>query len=209
MYRVLLTSFEPFGGFALNSSLEVGRLVAASVGEGIELDWMILPVVAGACVERVGERLEHSSPDLVVCLGQANGSPRVRLEDRGINLDHFNQPDNAGALRVKQPIVPAGPPLLRTTAPLEMLLARLADEGHSIEHSLTAGSYVCNHLYYSLLHRCGERPRVLFIHLPLMPGQSPPERPMPSLPAGAMAEVVRRVIELCADGVTSEDGRAQ
>src|SRR5262245_23133392 len=96
MPRILLTSLEPFGGHALNSSLEVGRSVASAGVEGIDLEWLVLPVVAGECVRRVWERVESFQPDFIVSLGQADGAARVCLEDRGINLDDFRAPDNGG-----------------------------------------------------------------------------------------------------------------
>jgi pyroglutamyl-peptidase len=195
MTRVLLTSFEPFGGFALNSSHEVGRLVAASPPAGILLDWLVLPVVAGLCVERAWARIEQFRPDLVVALGQAAGAAAVRLEDRGVNLDDFSLPDNAGNQPRKQPIVPGGPAFLRTPVPLETLLAELP-----VKHSLSAGSYVCNHLYYSLLLRsatAGQAPRVLFVHLPLLPAQVPAKLKLPSRPLDELARTVGELLRLC------------
>jgi pyroglutamyl-peptidase len=201
MIRVLLTSFEPFGGFALNSSHEVGRRVAALPPAGIHLDWLTIPVVAGLCVERVWGWVEEHRPDVVVALGQSAGAAQVRLEDRGVNLDDFSIPDNAGNQPRKRIIVPGGPAYLRTTVPLEMLLrSELA-----VEHSLSAGSYVCNHLYYSLLHRAhvnGAAPTVLFVHLPLLPAQVPPKIKLPSRPLEEMVTTVGVVLRLCAAAPT-------
>jgi pyroglutamyl-peptidase len=200
MPRVLLTSFEPFAGFALNSSHEVARAVSARPPDEVELDWLVLPVVSGLCVRRAWQRALDSRPDMILALGQATGAAKVRLEDRGTNLDDFSLPDNAGQQPRKQPIVPGGPAHLRTTAPVEVLLVELIAAGFCVEHSLSAGSYVCNHLYYSLLHHAGESsapPCVLFVHLPLLPGQAPAARPLPARPLDEMAEVVRHVLRVC------------
>src|SRR5258708_48989 len=105
MSRILLTSFEPFGGFAINSSHQVARVLA----DGATLDWLVLPVVAGVCVEIAWQHIDERRPDLVVLLGQAAGAVTVRLEDRGVNLDDFPLPDNAGNQPLKAPIVPGGP----------------------------------------------------------------------------------------------------
>jgi pyroglutamyl-peptidase len=198
MTRVLMTSFEPFAGFALNSSHEVGRAIASQPPAGIWLDWMALPVVAGVCVDRAWGRIEVDRPDLVLALGQASGAPKVRLEDRGINLDDFSIPDNAGNQPRKQPIVSGGPPHHRTTAPLERLLDELMQAGLAVEHSLSAGSYVCNHLYYSLLHRTTPAgPPVLFVHLPLLPAQAPAASKLPSRPRDEMVRIVQEIIRVC------------
>ncbi len=197
MTRILMTSFEPFGGFALNSSHEVARVIAGQPTPNVRLDWLMLPVVAGVCVERAWGRIEEDRPDVVLLLGQATGAARVRLEDRGVNLDDFSIPDNAGNQPVKRPIVPGGPSHHRTTAPLQRLLGA----GLAVEHSLSAGSYVCNHLYYSLLHRARARepvPRVLFVHLPLLPQQVVAPSKLPSRPLDEMVRAVQEALRLCA-----------
>jgi pyroglutamyl-peptidase len=201
MTRVLLTTFEPFDGFALNSSHEVGRAIAAAPPPEVRLDWLVLPVVARLCVERAWGWFEQHRPDVVVALGQAAGAARVRLEDRGVNLDDFSTPDNAGNQPRKQPIVPGGPAHLRTTAPLEVLLAELTRAGLAVEHSLSAGSYVCNHLYYHLLHRAHASrpaPPVLFVHLPLLPEQVPAKVKLPSRPLDDLVKTVQALLGLCA-----------
>jgi pyroglutamyl-peptidase len=201
MTRVLLTTFEPFGGFALNSSHEVGRAVAAAPPAQVRLDWLVLPVVAGLCVDRAWGWVEQHRPDVVVALGQSAGAALVRLEERGVNLDDFPMPDNAGNQPRKQPIVPGGPAHLRTTAPLDRLLAELPRAGLAVEHSLSAGSYVCNHLYYHLLHRahgCRPAPPVLFVHLPLLPEQVPVKVKLPSRPLDDLVRTMHEVLRLCA-----------
>src|SRR4051812_13525825 len=104
--RVLLSSFEPFGTHALNSSFEVGRLLAAQSLPGIDLEWLVLPVVVWECVERAWERIGVVRPDLVLALGQRAGAAMLQLERVAVNLNDFSMTDNAGNLLCKQPIVP-------------------------------------------------------------------------------------------------------
>src|SRR5262249_10197434 len=80
--RGLLTSLEPFGGLALNSSLEVGKALAAAPPAGVQLHWHTLPVVAGSCVEKAWELVERTRPALVLLLGQSAGASAIRVEDR-------------------------------------------------------------------------------------------------------------------------------
>src|SRR5262245_5676854 len=178
MPRVLVTSFEPFGGHAINSSREVGQRLAHAPPLGVEVDWLTLPVVAGVCVERAWERVEATRLDLVLALGQAGSSPHVRLEDRAVNFDHFAFADNGGNVHLTKPIVSGGSALLRTRVPIAEVLGRVRTNGVQVEHSFSAGTYLCNHLYYQLLHRVGLQgpsPQVLFVHLPLLPEQVQPE----------------------------------
>lgn len=196
MPRVLLTSFEPFGGFARNSSFEVCRAIASGM-EGVELEWLVLPVVALECATRAWAAVERLAPDLVVLTGQATGAANVRLEDRGHNLDDFPMPDNAGNVLLKRKHVPGGPDHLRTRVAIERLVAELKRDGLPVEHSLSAGTFVCNHLYYGLLHRASHlpvSPPILFVHLPLLPEQVTRPLKLPGRPLGEMVEVVRRVV---------------
>jgi pyroglutamyl-peptidase len=200
MTRVLLTSFEPFGGHALNSSHEVAQALAGGAPPGVDLHWLRLPVVARECVEQAWRLVEGARPDLVLALGQSAGARAVRLEDRAANFDDFSIPDNAGNQPRRQHIIPGAPAAYRTTARLESLLSALAEGGIACEHSLYAGSYVCNHLYYGLLHRAqtwGLPHQTLFVHLPLLPVQVPRGQRWPSLPLEMLIEAVRRVIAGC------------
>ena len=200
MRTVLLTAFEPFGGQDRNASLEVARALASSAMAGIRVDTAVLPVVAGECVEVAWRRIEKTRPDFVLALGQAGGATHVRLEDRAVNLDDFSAPDNAGQLRRRQPIIADGPEILRAGVEIERVLVEVRRARFAVQHSLSAGRYVCNHLYYHLLHR---RRRfapsygALFVHLPLLSEQVPASRWMPSMELKDQVACVQEVIRTC------------
>jgi pyroglutamyl-peptidase len=204
MMRVLMTSFEPFGGHALNSSLEVGRALASQALAGIHLEWLTLPVVARACVEKAWQGIERARPALVLALGQSSQASVVRLEDVALNIDDFPIPDNAGNQPKNQWIIPGAATAYRSTARLTHLLSALAQRSIPHEHSFHAGTYVCNHLYYGLLHRSvevGSTHQTLFVHLPLLPNQVPDATHQvpraPSQPLEHLVEAVRQVIRVC------------
>ncbi len=200
--RVLLTSFEPFGGFGLNSSLETGRIVARDPLPGVQVDWLLLPVVAGACIERAWEQVARTRPALVLALGQAAGTPVVRVEERAVNLNDFSMADNAGQQLQRTPIVPAGPSEYRATLSPVRLVRRLRGCDVPAAVSGSAGTYVCNHLYYGLLHRaavCGWPHQTGFLHLPLLPEQFDPKHPQPTVPLHLLVEGVRHAILACLD----------
>jgi pyroglutamyl-peptidase len=198
--RVLLTSFEPFGGLDLNSSLEVGKAVRADPPAGVELHWHTLPVVAGKCVETAWALVEKLCPALVVALGQAAGAAAIRVEDRAVNLDDFPIPDNAGNWRRLQWVVPGAPGAYLTAARADLLVADLVRARIPAERSYSAGRYVCNHLYYGLLHRAavaGLSHQTLFLHLPLLLQQVPNGVAFPAQPLPVLVEGVRRAIRVC------------
>jgi pyroglutamyl-peptidase len=193
--RVLMTSFEPFGGLSVNASLEVGRALARRPPRGIELDWMVLPVVAGVCVEQAERHARAMRADVVLALGQAAGAQALRLETRAVNLDQFRIPDNAGNQFVDRPIVAGGPSFLTSSLPLGRAIRALDVAGLPVERSFSAGNFVCNHLFYQLLHSLGTEGRsVGFIHLPLLPGQVGPEEETPTMALEAMVAGLRRVL---------------
>jgi pyroglutamyl-peptidase len=211
MRGVLLTSFEPFGGGTVNSSLEAGRAVAERPPEGVELSWALLPVVASRCARTAWERAEQLDAAWLIALGQAAGSATLRLERNAFNLDDFSIPDNAGVRRCRMRIAASGPPSYATPAPLDALAEALRRRGIPVEVSPSAGSYVCNRLYYELLHRAAEEGagrRVLFVHLPLLPDQdAEPERGRAAArPLEELAEGVRLVVEACAAQVHGNAG---
>jgi pyroglutamyl-peptidase len=192
----LLTSFEPFGGHDRNSSLEVGRALAERPPDGVELDWLVLPVVAGDCVELAWGRVAATRPALVVALGQSARARCVRVETRAVNRHDFVIPDNAGNLLQQQPVVEGGPAFYRATASVAPMARALADRGRPVVRSRSAGTYVCNHLFYGLLHRAAQvnaAHRTAFLHLPLLPDQvtAKPGRRAP--PSRALADLVAEV----------------
>ena len=200
MRNVLLTSFEPFGGHDRNASLEVALALASSPTEGVRIEAVVLPVVAGACAEIARSRIEQTRPDLVLALGQAGGSTHIRLEDRAVNLDDFGLPDNAGQVRSRQPIVADGPEILLAAVEIERVLVEVRRARFAVQHSLSAGRYVCNHLYYQLLHwrqRSASSLGALFVHLPYLPEQVPAGRWMPSLALNDQVVCLRSVIAAC------------
>jgi pyroglutamyl-peptidase len=197
MFRVLLTSFEPFGGMGSNSSLEIGREIARRPPAGVELEWLVLPVVAGACVEQAWSRILQMRPGLVLGLGQAAGASALRLECRGVNENDFGIPDNDGQRLVQQPIVSGGPTFYSTTAHPSRMARALSWHDVPVQLSVSAGRFVCNNLYFGLLHRAATAAhthQTAFIHLPLLHGQVAGE-PLPAMSLGHGAEGVRRAIQ--------------
>ena len=165
---VLLTGFEPFGGEALNPAWEAVRVLQGARIGGHRVETRCLPVVFGAALRSLRKALAGTRPALVVCVGQAGGRAQVSLERVAINLDDARRVDNAGNAPIDAPVVAGGPAAYFTTLPVKRLRAELQRAGIPAELSLTAGTYVCNHVFYGLMHALQRKRGVRggFVHIP-------------------------------------------
>jgi len=193
--RVLLTAFEPFDGAALNASWEVARRFADRTIRGATVVPWRLPVVFGEAIAELDRALAATAAHLVIALGEARGRAAVSLERVAINVDDARIPDNAGSRPIDRPVVAGGPAAYWTGLPIKAIAARLRDEGIPAEISQTAGTFVCNHVFYALCQRQAEGARTMrggFIHLPALPEQ----QPQPVLPLAVSLRAVALAIEV-------------
>lgn len=166
---ILLTGFEPFGGEAINPSWLAARRAATLLREqGLDATAVEVPCVFGRSVEALGEAMDGYRPDLVLCVGQAGGRERVSIERVAVNVDDARIPDNAGRRPIDEPVVPDGPAAYFSTLPIKACREAVAALGVPVEVSQTAGTYVCNHIFYGLMHRLagGGGARGGFVHVP-------------------------------------------
>lgn len=160
---VLVTAFEPFGGAAVNASLEAARLWAE---RDPKITVVELPVVHGLAEEQALAAVEAVRPTLYLALGEAGPTPEVRLERTAFNIDDYRIPDNAGNTIVERPIKPSGAPqLLATVDTVAVAAALLGKTPLPVRLSDDAGRFLCNHLSYQMLDANLPCP-FLFIHLP-------------------------------------------
>jgi pyroglutamyl-peptidase len=194
---ILLTGFEPFGGETINPSWTAAQGAAAVLrAEGHDAYAVELPCVFGAAIEMLEAALERYRPDVVLCAGQAGGRARISLERIAINCDDARIPDNAGNAPVDEPVVPGGPAAYFSSLPLKAALAALDAAQIPAEVSQTAGTYVCNHTFFGLMHALRLRPgtRGGFVHVPFAAGQVPRGSSTPSLPVALMTEALAVVV---------------
>lgn len=199
MARVLITGFEPFGGAAVNPSALAAELLAAERPGGAETVCLILPVVRYRCIDLTVAAIERRPPDVVVMLGQGSGRLAITPERVAINLDDFRDPDNAGHHPIEEPIVPGGPAAYFTTLPVRAMVREMQVAGVPAAVSNTAGTYICNHLSYGVLHHLALRRlpvRAGFIYLPYLPEQvAGLTTPTPSMALDTMVRGLRVAIE--------------
>ncbi|UVJ40968.1 pyroglutamyl-peptidase I [Arthrobacter sp. CJ23] len=194
---ILLTGFEPFGGDATNPSWAAATLARDILrGEGHEVEALELPCVFGDAAARLLEAVDRLNPALVVSLGLAGGRDRISLERVAINCDDARIPDNAGRRPVDAEVVPGGPAAYFSTLPIKAALRALQIAGIRAEVSQTAGTYVCNHVFYALMHALASRPQTRggFVHVPYDASGLPLGSAVPAMPAGTMAEGIAVVV---------------
>jgi pyroglutamyl-peptidase len=189
---ILLTGFAPFGGEDVNPSWEAVARLHGERLEGHRIVARLLPVEFGASLEALQAALQETSPVLVLCVGQAGGRAQLSLERVAINVDDARIPDNAGAAPVDVPIVADGPAAYFTTLPIKAMLAALREAGIPAEVSQTAGTYVCNHVFYGLMHALrAMHVRGGFMHIPYAPGQAARNPGAPSLSPDVVVAALR------------------
>lgn len=177
--RVLVTGFEPFGGETVNPALEVvealaGRVLDVDGSDPVQIVAARIPTVFGASIAVLEKEIERISPFVVLCVGQAGGRHHITPERVAINVDDARIPDNAGNAPVDAPVVPGGPVGYLSDLPIKRMVRAMQDVGIPSSVSNSAGTFVCNHLFYGLMHLLKTkytRVRGGFIHIPFLPSQ--------------------------------------
>ncbi len=166
---ILLTGFEPFGGEATNPSwLAAQQAAELLTADGRDAVAVELPCEFGRSIDVLDAALEQFQPGIVVCVGQAGGRERISVERVAINVDDARIPDNAGRQPIDEPVVAQGPAAYFSSLPIKACRAALVREEIPVEVSQTAGTYVCNHIFYGLMHLLVQRAETRggFIHVP-------------------------------------------
>lgn len=193
---VLVTGFAPFGGETCNPSQDAVQALEGEVIEGRRVVTRCLPVEFGASLDALRAAIAELRPQLVLCVGQAGGRAQISLERVAINVDDARIADNAGAQPVDAAIAGDGPAAYFTDLPIKAMLSALRAAGIPAEVSQTAGTFVCNHVFYGLMHALRNVPDVRggFIHIPYSPAQAANHPGAPSLPASVATQALRLAI---------------
>lgn len=166
--KVLMTGFDPFGGEDINPAFEAVKKMKDNIA-GATLYKMELPTVFGKATEVLDETIAHIKPDLVVCVGQAGGRFQVTVERVAINLADTRRADNEGNCPVDCPVCKGGPAAYFSNLPVKAMVEGIRKIGIPAELSLSAGAFVCNAVFYSLMDLIYHKyPSIQggFIHVP-------------------------------------------
>ena len=175
---VLVTGFDPFGGQSVNPSWHAVHSLHGSTILDHQVIGAELPTVFGQSVQVLRDLLRQHRPTLVLCTGQAGGRASISLERIAINVDDARIPDNAGARPIDVPVVAQGPAAYFTSLPIKAMLQAMLQQGINAEVSQTAGTFVCNHVFYGLMHELAlpewKDTRGGLVHVPWLPEQGQP-----------------------------------
>lgn len=174
MAGVLITGFEPFGGEAVNPSWEVVKQLDGAMVAGERVVARQLPCVFGEALTALYAALDEHQPVLTIAVGQAGGRVDITVERVAINVDDARIADNKGQQPVDVPVVADGPAAWFSSLPVKAIVAALREQGIPASVSQTAGTFVCNHVMYGLLHALNGRRGAKggFIHIPYLPEQA-------------------------------------
>ncbi len=176
--KILISGFEPFRNFSQNISKDLVQALPDQFGGQITLTKTILPVDNVKGPARIVEAIYQYQPDAVLSFGIAANRKKINLERIAINLKDYRIPDNTGVQISDQPIIPNGPAAYFTTLPIRKMLNSLSASGIPASISLSAGAYLCNQVFYTVMHEINHNYLPIkagFIHLPASSETDPPK----------------------------------
>ncbi|HHY16870.1 MAG TPA: pyroglutamyl-peptidase I [Firmicutes bacterium] len=197
MKNILVTGFDPFGGERVNpASRAVSRLTGMETN-GYQIVTREIPTVFGKSGQVVQQAIQDLNPSVVINVGQAGGTHAIRVERLAVNMDDARIPDNENNQPEDSPIVIDGPVAYWSTIPVRRIVEELQQNGIPAFISYTAGTYVCNHVFYSTRHfvESNRLPiKVGFIHVPYLPEQVINKPPLPSMSEDTIVRALEIVI---------------
>lgn len=209
---ILVTGFEPFGGERINPSWLAAQALDGQCIAGRRVHALCLPCVFGPSLQVLQAALLVHRPAVVLALGLAAGRGDLSIERVAINVDDARIPDNAGAQPVDEPVIAGAPAAYFSSLPIKAIVAALHEAGLPASVSQSAGTFVCNHVFFGLMHTLRRRRgvRAGFMHLPLLPEQVAQHTAQPSLPLAAQVQGLKVALHTavtCAEDLRAGGGR--
>lgn len=193
---ILVTGFAPFAGEAINPSWQVVQALPDKIGYH-RVEKLCVPVAFGEAIGCVTKAINKHKPGLVLCLGQAGGRSRMSVERIAINVDDAAIADNTHQQPIDQAIIADGPSAYFCTLPIKAMVAAMTKAGIPAEVSNTAGTFVCNHLIYGVLHHIATGRRAVragFMHVPFVESQIVDRANTPALSLATMVVGTRAAL---------------
>lgn len=171
---VLLTGFAPFAGETINPSWQAVRTLEGAIIADHRVVTAELPCEFDASLPALWKVMRRAEPHVAIAVGLAGGRDGISLERVAINVVDARIPDNAGTQPVDVPVLRGGAAAFFATLPIKSALLELQRAGIPAHISQTAGTYVCNQVFYALMHALRRRrnTRAGFVHVPWLPDQA-------------------------------------
>lgn len=165
--RILITGFGPFPGVPDNPSSWLAEALAeqAALDSGAEIQARVLPTEWQAA-KLMPDCYASLQPTLMIHFGLSQRAKALRIERFAHNRAALRA-DAQGALPPSTRVHPEGRARVGTKLPATTLAAHLVSCGFPAAASRSAGSYLCNYLYYHALDWAERHDRIaLFVHIP-------------------------------------------
>jgi pyroglutamyl-peptidase len=172
--KALVTGFDPFGGARVNASLEAVKRLPARLGS-LDIVTAELPTSYARSIPALKAAIADAKPGIVLCVGEAGDRSLLSVERVAVNLRDARMADNDGAAPTDAPVVRGGPAAYFATLPVRAMVAALRAADLPAELSMSAGTFVCNYVFYGLMHVAAANKRSFrggFLHVPSLAGRA-------------------------------------
>ena len=165
MKRVLVTGFGPFLDFEKNPSTELALYLEQ---EYENVTARKLPVLFRRAGEEMLEQLNGVRPDIVIPFGLNARISHFAIEEIALNVRTSEYKDTSGRITDDEEVASGGDLALRTNLPTVRMVGSLREEGIPAKRSFSAGSYICNEVFYTVLDWCSSNgSQGGFVHIPM------------------------------------------
>jgi pyroglutamyl-peptidase len=171
--KALITGFDPFNGESINPAFQAIKGMPNNIAD-CQIIKLEIPTVFNKSIDILKNAINDHNPDIVICVGQAGGRFDITPEYVAINLDEARIPDNEGNKPSGSSIIESGNNAYFTSLPVKAIIKELKSNNIPAKISYTAGTFVCNHLFYGLMHMIqNNHPTIKggFLHVPYLPEQ--------------------------------------
>lgn len=197
MKTILLTGFSPFGGESINPSYECLKKVEDNLYGYKIIKKEIETSFINSHLQLISYFNEFK-PDAVILVGQAGGAKNIRIERVAINIQDARIKDNLGDMPIDQPIVKSAPNAYFSTLPSKDIVKALIEEKLPAILSNSAGTFVCNHLLFHLLHHLKQFDINIpagFIHIPYIFSQVVDKHDIYAIDLNSLTKAIKIIIK--------------
>lgn len=161
--RILVSGFGPFSGFDDNITRKIVIGLPNNIN-GNDIYKTVLDETYQTAFNLLDNEIGKINPDIVIATGMAASRKSISIEKIAININNANTADNAGILKKDCVIIKDADTALMATLDYPSKIY----ENQMIVNSYSAGTYVCNDIFYRLLEKSTRTsyPYISFIHFP-------------------------------------------
>ncbi len=203
MSKVLVTGFGPYANTPVNPAQLTANAIDGMTIAGASVVSRIVPGAYFESIAATVRAVEEERPELLIMLGEFGGRAVITVERLAQNLNdcaRYGVADTAGKVLGGEPTAADGPVAYWATTPNRAMVVAMRKAGVPADLSDAAGTFVCNHLMYGMLHHIttnGLSIRAGWVHLPFLPEVAALDRNLgaPSMSVETMALGVSAGIE--------------